>query len=54
MKKERCIWGDDIRKQTSLQKLRKRLGRGPRMIPHSALSDDIAGKEVQLLNERLM
>ena len=24
------------------------------MIPHSALSDDIAGKEVQLLNERLM
>ena len=27
---------------------------GPRMIPHPALSDDIAGEEVQLLNERLM
>ena len=24
------------------------------MIPHSALSDDIAGEELQLVNERLM
>ena len=44
----------EIRKQTHLQKLRKLLGEGPRMIPHPALSDDIAGEEVQLLNNCLM
>ena len=46
--------GGDLRKQTSLQKLRKLLGKGPRMIPHSALSDDIAGEEVKLLKNCLM
>jgi len=54
MFKRTTIWGGDLRKQTSLMKLRKLLGEGPRMIPHSALSDDIAGEEVQLMNERLM
>jgi len=52
--KERSLGNGDLRKQTSLQKLRKLLGEGPRMIPHSALSDDIAGEELQLVNERLM
>jgi len=48
-----AIGSGDIRKQTHLQKLRKRLGRGPRMIPHPALSDDIAGEEVQPRNDCL-
>jgi len=44
----------DIRKQTSLIRLRKCLGEVPRILPHPALSDYIAGEEVKLLNERLM
>jgi len=51
--KNAAIGSGDIRKQTHLQKLRKRLGRGPRMIPHPALSDDIAGEEVQPRNDCL-
>ena len=46
--------GGEIRKQTSLIRLRKCLGEGPRILPHSALSDDIAGEEVKLKNEYLM
>jgi len=30
------------------------LGEGPRILPHPALSDDIAGEEVKLKNECLM
>jgi len=54
MFKRTTIWGGELRKQTGLMKLRKLLGEGPRMLPHSALSDDIAGEEVQSRNERLM
>ena len=54
MKKENIgVKSVDIRKQASLMRLRKLLGEGPRMIPHSALSDDIAGEEVKLKNECL-